>query len=378
MGKRACEHLLHQLYQDEDDPDEAIPAYSALTQVVEALEVNFDLPNYREMEERKTKEAKSAKVVEEELKVKVRMLSRTIKTMSEESRKSQATEYFETGSSNHGGPDREEFEIGDTVVTGISDKSGRIIATEIIDGVINYKAKMHNGDAINTIAERMKSKRQAQGTNDNQNKGPLRGEYPAAQGRPITLGRYTQSPRPTANGDQGQTTSPTCSDMGSWEQAPTQKRTEYNIWHPELTRHVKCKYVCEIPFVTFAGGTWKPGAMQVRGCKQITRGYFAECINSDPMGDQEKPMLYIQSAAPFTLSEVIPIWVQESTKVRIYEPVVMPPISSITQMTASLKRAGSDTRMMAKTILKELAQSIEHRCEKWSTKVAKAIAEVLK
>ena len=30
------------------------------------------------------------------------------------------------------------------------------------------------------------------------------------------------------------------------------------------------------------------------------------------------------------------------------------------------------------TILKELAQSIEPRCEKWSTKVAEAIAEELK
>ena len=39
--------------------------------------------------------------------------------------------------------------------------------------------------------------------------------------------------------------------------------------------------------------------MQVKGCHEITRGYFAECINVDPFGDDERLMMYIENVGSF-------------------------------------------------------------------------------
>ena len=45
---------------------------------------------------------------------------------------------------------------------------------------------------------------------------------------------------------------------------------------------------------------WVPGAMKVKGCPEITRGYFAECINTDPMGDHEMLIMYIENIGSFS------------------------------------------------------------------------------
>ena len=116
-----------------------------------------------------------------------------------------------------------------------------------------------------------------------------------------------------------------------------------------------------------------PGATQVKGCQEITRGYFAECINMDPMGDDEKLMMYIGDIGSFILDEPIPIWVKEGTKVNIYEPLVTAPISAISQMKSALTRAGHDQSRVVQTILAELPQCLENRCGKWNTKVGTAM-----
>ena len=93
-----------------------------------------------------------------------------------------------------------------------------------------------------------------------------------------------------------------------------------------------------------------PGATQVKGCQEITRGYFVECINIDPLGDGERVMMYIENES-FMLSEAIPIWVKEGTKVKVFEPLVTAPISAISQMKSSLVRAGHDQQLMVNTLL---------------------------
>ena len=74
----------------------------------------------------------------------------------------------------------------------------------------------------------------------------------------------------------------------------------------------------------------------------ITRGFFAFMENVDPEGNGENQMTYIESVGSFWLDKEIPVWCSPDTRIKIYEPMVMAPISSRTVL-AFLSRINSDT-----------------------------------
>ena len=81
--------------------------------------------------------------------------------------------------------------------------------------------------------------------------------------------------------------------MGTWDPNPEPEKGQVDIWHPQLKKNVACRYCCRIPMEVFSGGNWKHGEYQVKGCPDVTRGFFAEFENFDVNRPGEKEMIYI-------------------------------------------------------------------------------------
>ena len=356
-GKRTCEQVLSEAYNEDDDPDDTVPAHHILKMLIQALHVDFKLPNYEEADEQR-------KSAEENLKSEVRELKKSVKDYKERTKNAAGKREASPSPSSA----VEEYHVGETVIVR-NNEIGTVTSINETDRPRSYKVRMANGDEVGTTAQRMKKHRRVTDP-DNGQERQSNSRIPERQQHTMQQEQQQKTEEPP-NFQFYQ-------DMGTWDPSQTLKRNEKRIWHPYLKKNVICKYCTELSFEQFAGGTWQPGSMQVKGCKEITRGYFAECTNMDQMGDGDVLMFYITDIGSFILNETIPIWVKKDSMVRIFEPIVTAPISAISQLKASLMRAAQDKQLMVQTIQAELSQCIENRCEKWNARVGAAITAEVK